>query len=152
MQDHTHFIRTVQAAVFWMVVLIGALFLTKPVYAADERLLAQVLTSSPYYGKNQKYEKECYALDDGNTKCWLMPQPPKYFATTFTNGRQQFTVLTTAQFPHDQWFDVVRNCDTGKCYYKSAIVSEYQSPETRAIDEILTREQQRYLNNPRRLY
>ena len=142
----------VNAVIFWAVVLIIALFVTKPAQAADETLLVNVVQSSPYYGKNQKYNKECYELDNGNTRCFLVGETPKYYATTFTNGRQQFTILTVAQFPHDVWFEVIRNCDTGKCKYKSAIMSKYQSPETLAIDEIISREQQKYLNNPRRLY
>jgi hypothetical protein len=142
-------IATVKATLFWLIVLLSAAFFTAPVYADDEQILAQVSSSLPYYGKNQKYSKQCL---EGTSRCWLIGEPPKYYATTFTNGRQQFTILTLAQFPHDLWFDVVRNCDTGKCYYHSAILSEYQSPETLAIQEILQREQHQYLNNPHRLY
>lgn len=139
--------------VFFLVFLsILSLYFTRPAEAADETVLVNVVQSTPYYGKNQKYNRECVQLTDGNTKCFLVPEMPDYYATTFTNGRIQFTILTAAQFPHDVWFNVVRNCDTGKCEYKSAIMSEYQSPETMAIDEILAREQQRYLNNPRRMY
>lgn len=147
-------IETFKSVVFWAVVLIAALYFSKPAVAADEVILANVIQSAPYYGEGQEYKKQCVALTDGNTKCFLMGQPPKYYATTFTNGRLQFTILTKAQFPHDVWFEVVRNCDGPEddCVYKSAIMSKYQSPETMAIDEILSNEQRRYLNNPRRMY
>lgn len=147
-------IELIKSVVFWAIVLIAALFITRPAQAADELLLVNVVQSEPYYGNGQEYKKECVQVDNGNTRCFLVGQPPKYYATTFTNGRQQFTILTKAQFPHDVWFEVVRNCDGpgDDCTYKSAIMSQYQSPETMAIDEILAREQRRYLNNPRRMY
>ncbi len=140
---------TINAAIFWMVVLCSALFITAPAKAADDLVVAAVVESNPYYGANQQYVEYC---KPGTHKCWLVPMPAEWFATTFTNGREQFTILTKAQFPHDIWFDITRNCDTGECKYKSAILSSYQSSETLAIQEILQREQQKYLQNPNRLY
>ena len=139
----------VKSVIFWAVALATMLFFTGPVKAADDVVVAAVVESNPYYGANQEYVKYC---KPDTHKCWLVPMPAEWFATTFTNGREQFTILTKAQFPHDIWFDVTRNCDTGECTYKSAILSSYQSSETLAIQEILQREQQKYLQNPNRLY
>jgi hypothetical protein len=137
-------------AAFWTLAAIGALWSSSP--KADEVVLANVISSTPYYGENQKYEKKCYLLDNGNTKCFLQGEKPKYYATTFTNGRVQFLILTKAQFPIDVWFEVTRDCSNDPCTYKRAVMSKYQSPETLAIDEIQTREQRRYINDPRRMY
>lgn len=138
-----------KSVVFWVVAAICFLSLSAVCYAEDEHILAAVVESNPYYGKSQNYSKRCI---EGTTRCWLIGDPPEYYATTFTNGRLQFTILTAAQFPHDLWFDIVRNCDSGKCAYKSAVLSQYQSPETLAIDEIQKQEQLRYLLNPKRMY
>lgn len=140
----------IKAVAFWFVAFVFALFFTAPkAEAADETVLASVISSSPYYGKRQNYTKHC---EEGTTRCFLIGDTPQYYATIFTNGRVQFTVLTAAQFPIDVWYNVVRNCDTGTCYYRSAIMSDYQSPETLAIDEIQKREQIRYLLDPKRKY
>ena len=145
-ESHNH-------AVFFLTFLcLISLYFTRPAQAADEVVVANVVQSTPYYGKNQGYHKECITNEYGNEKCFLVGDMPKSYVTTFTNGREQFTMFTQVQFPHDVYFDVTRNCDSGRCVYKSAIMSQYQSPETMAIDEIIAREQQRYLNDPRRLY
>ena len=148
----------VREIIYWTFsILIGTLLyfiLTTPyVKAAEETILMNVSSSSPYYEHGQPYEKECIRVSNGHQKCFLVPQPPEYYATVFVNGRDQITILTKAQFPHDVWFDVVVDCkEDDICHYKSAIMSEYQSPETMAIDEIITNEQRKYLLNPRRLY
>lgn len=148
--DYHRIIDQLASFIFWMLLLGLILRFGVPfAHAEDELVVANVVSSVPYYGKNQTYSKQCL---EGTNRCWLIGDPPKYYATTFTNGRVQFLILTVAQFPHDVWFDVIRNCDTGKCVYKSAIMSKYQSPETLAIDEIVSREQTRYLQNPRRMY
>ena len=149
-KEDQRFAELVKSVAFWAVALIGLLFITAPkVNAADEQILASVVSSSPYYGKRQNYTKHCV---EGTDRCFLIGDTPEYYVTTFTNGRAQLTVLTSAQFPIDVWFDIVRNCDTGTCYYRSAIMSSYQSPESLAIDEIQKREQLRYLLNPKRMY
>lgn len=149
-EDYSRIVDQAASFIFWMLIFGLVLRFGVPsAQAADETVVASVVSSVPYYGKNQTYSKQCL---EGTNRCWLVGDMPKYYATTFTNGRVQFLILTVAQFPHDVWFDVVRNCDTGKCVYKSAIMSEYQSPETLAIDEILAREQNRYLQNPKRMY
>ena len=142
--------KMISTVAFWIVAMVFCLFITGPnAQAADEEVLVSVISSYPYYGKRQNYTKHCV---EGTTRCFLIGDTPQYYATIFTNGRVQFTVLTAAQFPIDVWFNVVRNCDTGTCYYRSAIMSEYQSPETLAIDEIQKREQLRYLLDPKRKY
>lgn len=148
--EELRLINVAKDAMFWIIVLLSLLWFTTPnAKAADEEIVAAVISSTPYYGKRQTYSKHCV---EGTTRCFLIGDTPQYYATTFTNGRVQFTVLTVAQFPIDVWFDVVRNCDDGKCVYRSAIMSQYQSPESLAIDEIQKREQVRYLLDPKRMY
>lgn len=153
MTPSENFFEQLKSIIFWLVFFGCLLVFVDNAKAEDEVILANVIQSAPYYGeKGQEYIEQCDARSTPSRKCTWVGKPAEYFATTFTTGMEQITILTKSQFPHDIWFEITRNCDSGSCKYKRAILSQYQSPETLAIDEILTSEQRRYQNNPRRMY
>jgi hypothetical protein len=144
----------VKNMIFNVIILFAFLFLVlkaNEVHAEREEIWVTVIASEPYYGENQDYVRKCFK----NFGCKMEGVPAEFYATTFTNGRVQFTILTKAHFANSVWFDVVRDCATeerDECEYLSAKMSRYQSVETLAINEILTNEQRKYLLNPRRMY
>ena len=141
----------VRAFGFWIAVLFILLVATAPkAQAYEEVLTMSVVESTPWYNKNRQYSKQCF--DQGPNECEYVPAPPQYYQTTFQDGRRQVTILTQVQFPVDVWFDLTRNCDKSECKYLRALPSHYQSPETLAIDEIVKKEQIRYLLRPQQLY
>ena len=141
----------IKALGFWVVVLFILLVVTAPkAQAYEEVVTAAVVESTPWFNKNRQYTKQCFG--QGPNECEYVPAPPQYYRTTFQNGQHQITILTQVQFPVDVWFDLTRNCDNGECKYLRALPSKYQSPETLAIDEIMKKEQLRYLLRPQQMY
>ena len=141
----------IKALGFWAIVLFGLLVLTAPKsYAYQEVVTASVVESAEWFNGSRQYTKQCFG--QGPNECEYVPAPAQYYRTTFQNGRHQITILTQVQFPVDVWFDLTRDCDKGECKYLRAIPSQYQSPESLAIDEITKKEQLRYLLRPNQMY
>ncbi len=151
-QDSTKLADNIRIFGFWAIILLGLLFLTAPIKAVayEEVVTMAVVESTPWFNKNRQYTKQCFG--QGPNECEYIPAPTEYYRTTFQDGKRQVSILTQVQFPVDVWFDLTRNCDQGECKYLRAMPSQYQSPESLAIDEITKKEQLRYLLRPQQLY
>jgi hypothetical protein len=120
-------------------VMLCALGIFSNVVIAGEVVTAAVVFSDPHYpGGNQKYTRHCDRFG-----CTYIGEEATQFKTVFQNGFSQIVLITKRQLPQDVWYDLTRECDNSKCTYTSVVVSDYQSPETLAIHEILDKERRR---------
>ena len=130
------------AVAFFVVFFVGLLFLSCSAIAGEQEIVhAAVISSEPYFGKHQEYIKVC---QHSSFDCVFIGEEPTQYYTVFSNGTTQFAVLTDQPYPHDVWFDVERSCDGKQCDYTAATLSETQSPETMAIQEIYQNQQERF--------
>lgn len=141
----------IKSVIFWVVAAIIGLIATLPNANAQAQIVtAAVISSDPWHGNSRSFTKKCFGGEAN--ECKYVGADPEYFKTTFQGNGYQFTILTHVQMPVDVWFDVTRSCSNGDCEYLKARPSKYQSPESLAIQEILLKEQIRYVTDPHRLY